>query len=173
MIENFGGNVARLRKEFGYSQDDLGKEIGVNKQTISNIERGVRYPTFETLEKIAKVLNASATQLFGTEKEIEISETSYVIDRMDEYEDKMQGMMRFAKIFDEHYLREIEETYKKALYIQNLFTKQPSIDEEGHNILNEDNQNKLTLSFFDSLPIKEIDSLIEKIDYIKANQDLL
>ena len=168
MIENFGGNVARLRKEFGYSQEDLGREIGVNKQTISNIERGVRYPTFET-----KVLNASATQLFGTEKEIEIADTSYVIDRMDEYEDKMQGMMRFAKIFDEQYLRDIEETYKKAVYIQNLFTKQPSIDEEGHNILNEDNQNKLTASFFDSLPIKEIDSLIEKIDYIKTNQDLL
>jgi len=173
MIENFGGNVARLRKEFGYSQEDLGKEIGVNKQTISNIERGVRYPTFETLEKIAKVLNASATQLFGTEKEIEIADTSYVIDRMDEYEDKMQGMMRFAKIFDEQYLRDIEETYKKAIYIQSLFTKQHLVDEEGHNILNEDNQTKLKPSFFDSLPIKEIDSLVEKIDYIKANQNLL
>ena len=173
MIENFGGNVARLRKEFGYSQEDLGKEIGVNKQTISNIERGVRYPTFETLEKIAKVLNASATQLFGTEKEIEIADTSYVIDRMDEYEDKMQGMMRFAKIFDQKYLRDIDEAFKKTQYIQELFTNQPLADGEGHHVLNEDSSAKLIPSFFESLPIKEIDSLVEKIDYIKANQNLL
>lgn len=173
MIENFSGNVARLRKEHGYSQEELGKEIGVNKQTISNIERGVRYPTFETLDKIATVLNASAIQLFGTEKEIEVADTSYVIDRMDEYEDKMQGMMRFAKIFDEQYLQEIEDSYKKALYIQQMFSKQPVIDEDGHNVLNEDGTTILSPSFFDSLPIKEIDSLINKIDYIKANQDLL
>ncbi|OTP09600.1 hypothetical protein A5844_002379, partial [Enterococcus sp. 10A9_DIV0425] len=51
MIENFGNNVARLRKEHGYSQEELAQKIGLKKQSISNIERGVRYPTFETLEK--------------------------------------------------------------------------------------------------------------------------
>ena len=40
MIENFGKNVARLRKQKNMTQSDLAKAIGVNKQTISNIEKG-------------------------------------------------------------------------------------------------------------------------------------
>ncbi|MDT2274236.1 helix-turn-helix transcriptional regulator [Paenibacillus larvae] len=56
MIENFGQNVARLRKkEKGMSQEELAEKLDVKKQTISNIERGVRYPTFENLEKIAQL----------------------------------------------------------------------------------------------------------------------
>ena len=31
MIENFGSNVARLRKQRGMTQIELAKEIGVNK----------------------------------------------------------------------------------------------------------------------------------------------
>ncbi|AHD04636.1 helix-turn-helix transcriptional regulator [Paenibacillus larvae] len=55
MIENFGQNVARLRKKKGMSQEELAEKLDVKKQTISNIERGVRYPTFENLEKIAQL----------------------------------------------------------------------------------------------------------------------
>lgn len=173
MIENFGGNISRLRKEFGYSQEELGKKVGVNKQTISNIERGVRYPTFETLEKLAKVFQAGAVQLFGTEQEIKVADTSYVMDRIDEYEDKMQGMMRFAKIFDEQYLQEINEAFEKTRYIEEMFTKQPLVDEEGQFVLNEEGQAILKPSFFSTIPFDEIDSLVRKIDYIKENQELL
>lgn len=34
VIENFGKNVARLRKEQGMSQEDLAEKLGLNKQTI-------------------------------------------------------------------------------------------------------------------------------------------
>lgn len=67
MIENFGKNVARLRKQKNMTQSDLAKAIGVNKQTISNIEKGDGYPTFNNLEKISCVLEADAVQLFADE----------------------------------------------------------------------------------------------------------
>lgn len=67
MIENFGKNVARLRKQKNMTQSDLAKAIGVNKQTISNIEKGDGYPTFNNLEKISRVLEADGVQLFADE----------------------------------------------------------------------------------------------------------
>ncbi len=82
MIENFGSNVARLRKQRGMTQIELAKEIGVNKQTISNIEKGESYPTFNNLEKISKALKVTCVELFGTAKEIEfqkIGETFFRI----------------------------------------------------------------------------------------------
>ncbi|MTD40380.1 helix-turn-helix domain-containing protein [Erwinia sp. CPCC 100877] len=94
MIENFSKNVSRLRKEFGYSQEELAKKIDVNRQTISNIERGTRYPTFETLEKIAQVFKATPTQLFGTQKEIAVSDSPIILDRIDEYDTKIQNILK-------------------------------------------------------------------------------
>ncbi|MDT2240240.1 helix-turn-helix transcriptional regulator [Paenibacillus larvae] len=44
-----------MKKEKGMSQEELAEKLDVKKQTISNIERGVRYPTFENLEKIAQL----------------------------------------------------------------------------------------------------------------------
>lgn len=64
MIENFGANIARLRKKENMTQKALADKLGVSMQTISNIERGEGYPTFEKLEKLSKILNASSIQLF-------------------------------------------------------------------------------------------------------------
>ncbi|WP_315306417.1 helix-turn-helix transcriptional regulator [Enterococcus devriesei] len=173
MIENFGGNVARLRKEHGLSQEEMAEKVGVNKQTISNIERGVRYPTFETLEKIAKVLKAGPIQLFGTMKEIAISDTENVVDRIDDYEDRVQAMMRFAKVFDEQYLKEIDAAFHKTQYIHQLFTAQPIHDEEGNILVNDSGEKEMTPAFFETIPFDQIDNLVKKIDYIKDNKKLL
>ncbi|RBS17150.1 hypothetical protein EA94_01184 [Enterococcus faecalis] len=100
MIENFGPNVTRLRKEQGLTQEELAEKIGLKKQSISNIERGVRYPTFETLEKLAQLFKATPTQLFGTPKEIAVSDTSIILDRIDEYNSKIQAVLRAEKILD-------------------------------------------------------------------------
>ena len=172
MIENFGGNVARLRKNLGYSQEQLATKIGLNKQTISNIERGVRYPTFESLEKIATVLNANATQLFGTTQEVAISDTENVLIRMDS-DDRIQAMMQFANVFNDEYLEEIDEAFHKTQYIYEMLTDQPLRDEDGKPIINDKGEITFKPSFYSTIPFDKIDSLVEKIHYIKSNQDLV
>ena len=52
----------RLKK--GLSQSELGKLIGVARNTISSIERCEYTPTLRTAIKLAKVLNANITDLF-------------------------------------------------------------------------------------------------------------
>ena len=37
-------------------QQELADKIGINMQSLSKIERGVNYPTFDTLEKIMALL---------------------------------------------------------------------------------------------------------------------
>ncbi|WP_339101616.1 helix-turn-helix domain-containing protein [Candidatus Enterococcus clewellii] len=98
MIENFGTNIARLRKEKGMTQKELADQLGVNKQTISNIEKGEGYPTFKNLEKLSQILSANPIQLFGTMKEIALSDTPRVLDRIDEYHDKVRDILEVEKI---------------------------------------------------------------------------
>jgi len=48
--------LANRRKTLGISQNDLAEMSGVSLATIKNIERGKGNPSFETVEKILKVL---------------------------------------------------------------------------------------------------------------------
>lgn len=49
--------AARARK--GYSQTELSKLSGIDQSDISKIERGVANPSVDTLDRIAKALDAS------------------------------------------------------------------------------------------------------------------
>jgi transcriptional regulator with XRE-family HTH domain len=100
MIENFGYNVARLRKEQGITQKEFAKKLGVSPQIISNIEKGESYPTFKNLEKISILLNASPIQLFGKPSEVAVADTPIILDRIDEYHDKIRDVLQVEKVFD-------------------------------------------------------------------------
>lgn len=58
-----GKNVARLRREKGWSQELLAFECGLHRTYISGVERGVRNPTVLILDKIAKALDVSVVLL--------------------------------------------------------------------------------------------------------------
>lgn len=57
---------ARLKKNL--SQMRLAELIGVNKQTISQYERGVRFPTKENLNALCDALGVSSDYLLGREQ---------------------------------------------------------------------------------------------------------
>ncbi len=58
-----GLNVKAIRKERGYSQEELAFESGLHRTYISAVERGVRNPTIAVVEKIAQALNVTASRL--------------------------------------------------------------------------------------------------------------
>lgn len=60
----FGKRLQVLRSYAGITQEQLADKIGVTVESISNIERGVYGPKFQTLEKIAKVLKVRVKELF-------------------------------------------------------------------------------------------------------------
>ena len=62
--KKLGLRIKELRKRLGYSQEKLAEIINMDIPNLSNIECGKRFMTAETLEKIAKALKCSETELF-------------------------------------------------------------------------------------------------------------
>lgn len=54
--QNFGSQVARLRKQTGWSQGDLARAAGLKEVTVRNIERGAFNVPFDVLNRLAVVL---------------------------------------------------------------------------------------------------------------------
>jgi transcriptional regulator with XRE-family HTH domain len=56
-------NVKRKREELGWSQEELADESGLHRTYVSGIERKVRNPTIEIVERLAKALRVTASAL--------------------------------------------------------------------------------------------------------------
>jgi len=62
-----GEKILNLRKQKGLSQEQLGEEIGVTRQTISNWELNETQPNPEQLKSLSKVLNISIDELLDND----------------------------------------------------------------------------------------------------------
>lgn len=61
--QKLGKNIRKLRKGAGLSQEKLGEITGLNQTYISDIELGKRNPSIRNIEKVAKALNVTASEL--------------------------------------------------------------------------------------------------------------
>lgn len=68
----FSENLKTLRKEKGFSQEQLATRLNVVRQTISKWEKGISVPDAELLIQLAEVLDVTVSDLLG--KKIEIAE---------------------------------------------------------------------------------------------------
>ncbi|MGT2737620.1 helix-turn-helix domain-containing protein [Streptococcus orisratti] len=99
LIQNFGKNVAQLRKKKGVTQAELAEVIGVKKAAISKIELGTSYPTFANLDKIARYFKATPNELFGTSTDIELERA---VIKTDEYSEKAEKIIRAVSKIEEY-----------------------------------------------------------------------
>ena len=60
-----GHNIQVIRKLKGLTQQELSDQIGINLQSLSKIERGINYPTFDTLQKLAETLEVTPNELLA------------------------------------------------------------------------------------------------------------
>jgi len=58
-----GEAVRRLRLEAGMSQEQLAERVGTDLTQIGGIERGVRNPSYTTLQRLAAALETSVGEL--------------------------------------------------------------------------------------------------------------
>lgn len=66
--EKMGIFIAELRHEKGMTQKALASCLGVTDKAVSKWERGLSYPDIELLDKIAKILDVTVTELLEGEK---------------------------------------------------------------------------------------------------------
>lgn len=74
----FSENLKTLRKEKGFSQEQLAARLNVVRQTVSKWEKGISVPDAELLIKLSEVLNVTVSELLG--KKIDISEEKSELD---------------------------------------------------------------------------------------------
>ncbi len=60
----FGKRLAEVRRAKGYTQESLAEKTGVTALTVSYIEQGRQWPRISTLQKLAKCLNVTLSELF-------------------------------------------------------------------------------------------------------------
>ena len=67
-----GEKILQLRKKSGLSQEELGEEVGVTRQTISNWELGETQPNPDQLKKLSKTFNVSVDEIIDNDIQNEI-----------------------------------------------------------------------------------------------------
>ena len=60
----FGKRIKELRERKQLTQEKLAEKIGLDLQTISRIETGYYFTSFENLEKLANALDVTIADLF-------------------------------------------------------------------------------------------------------------
>ena len=59
-----GANISAKRKRKGMNQVQLAEQLGIGPDSLSRIESGITAPKFQTLEKMAQVLECPVAELF-------------------------------------------------------------------------------------------------------------
>ncbi len=62
-VQKFGQNMKRIREAKKMSQGDIYRATKIERAYISNLEAGKQNPTLETMEKIARALGVSVSDL--------------------------------------------------------------------------------------------------------------
>lgn len=66
----FGRRLKQLRKQKDLTQEQLAESADVSVRFLSNMERGVNAPSFETLERLAEALSVSVKELFDSDTDV-------------------------------------------------------------------------------------------------------
>jgi transcriptional regulator with XRE-family HTH domain len=61
--QKLGKNLKRIRNEKGVTQEKLQELSGLDRGYISGVERGVRNPSIRNIERLAKALKVSVSDL--------------------------------------------------------------------------------------------------------------
>ena len=82
----FGENLKTLRKQKGFSQEELATRLHVVRQTISKWEKNLSVPDADTLIRLAEILEVSVSDLLGAkiENENTASDVAEQLSRINE-----------------------------------------------------------------------------------------
>lgn len=88
-------NIKNIRKNKGYTQEELAVRLHVTRQTISKWEKGASVPDAALLSDMAEILDVSVSELLG-EKIIERQEQDAIIEQLSRINEQMAVRNRRA-----------------------------------------------------------------------------
>ena len=79
----FNEKLLKLRKEKGLSQEELGMEMQVSRQTVSKWEAGQSYPDFTRLVMLSDFFDMALDELVKDIDVQEVRENSFINEKVD------------------------------------------------------------------------------------------
>lgn len=77
-MSSMGLRIYQKRKEYGYTMEELGNLLGVNKTAVNKWEKGiVENIKQSTIKKMADIFECSPTWLMGLDEMIEAAESTF------------------------------------------------------------------------------------------------
>lgn len=70
--DHFGQSISALRKQKGWTQEELGRKLGVSAQAVSKWETGQAFPDITLLTEIASLFGVSIDTLFDYHPEADV-----------------------------------------------------------------------------------------------------
>lgn len=64
--EVFGSNIKQYRKSLKITQEEFAEKVDLSVDMISRVERGVTGPSFNTIDKMADILEVPVIALFSS-----------------------------------------------------------------------------------------------------------
>lgn len=113
----FNENLKSLRKEKGFSQEELAIRLHVVRQTISKWEKGLSVPDADLIIRIAEILETSVSQLLGA-KNIDEADEDHVAEQLSRINEQLAIRNHRAKLI----WRIIFGTVAVAIVINIIFT---------------------------------------------------
>lgn len=95
------------------------------------------------------------------------------MDRIDEYDQKVQNLFNLTKVMNSYTIKEINEVAENLAFIQRFFTPQMRRDEEGLPVLDEKGNPIMEPIFFDNLPFDTIKKTAKDLAFIQKSQQNL
>ena len=76
-----GKRIAEIRKSLNLSQENFAEKIGMSRNSLSLIERGINLPAGENIDKIHNCFNISYSELFNFNEKSN-SKTTEIISKI-------------------------------------------------------------------------------------------
>lgn len=63
--EKLGKKIQKLRKNLGYTQEELAEKINISRTHMGHIEQGRKSPSIKIMDKLARILKVKVSDLFS------------------------------------------------------------------------------------------------------------
>jgi len=105
--ERLGKRIQMYRESAKISQEELANHLGISVTSVSNIERGANYPSFENFIKILNFIKASPNQvMFDLVDQAQISKASELWDHVKKLDSKKRNkLFRIVEVIIEDDLK--------------------------------------------------------------------
>lgn len=88
-MENMGDRIKRLRTEHGWTQDELGKLVGLQRAAINKYEKGsTENMKRSVIEKMSKIFGVTPSYLLAIEDNEKTTKIDEVLDNLVAFDGK-------------------------------------------------------------------------------------